>query len=71
MSGNWGCTVVAVEGSVPQITGDERDRRLAPGSRTNTEEACKPEPGSFTDRVSTLLQMKEVCVSKEVDYGEL
>jgi hypothetical protein len=51
--------------AVPQITGDEKDRRLAPGSRTNTEEACKPEPGSLTDRASTLLQMKEGCVPKE------
>lgn len=60
---------MAVVGSlhcVPQITVDERDRRLAPGSRTNTKEACKPEPGSLADRASTLLQMKEVCVPKEL-----
>lgn len=65
---------MAVVGSlhcVPQITVDERDRRLAPGSRTNTKEACKPEPGSLADRASTLLQMKEVCVPKEAGLGEL
>lgn len=50
----------------PQITGDERDRRLAPGSRTNTEEACKPEPGSLTDRATTLFQMKGDCVPRKL-----
>lgn len=52
--------------SVPQITGDERDRRLAPGSRTNTEEACRPEPGSLTDRAITLFQMKGDCVPRKL-----
>lgn len=60
---------VAVEGS-PSLRawdhgGWERDRLAAPWPRTNAEASTR-ETGSLTDRASTLLRRKEVCIPKKL-----